>query len=455
MRVFIVGRDRELLTRRLFDSITTYLSTSYFADVETVDIPNCSRVRDLQQKLRSELAKLYESNGDFTEADRILQLDASVSSWLRPAKRLPQLSTRLEHTAAKVLEDHSDIRRSLALSSNPRFPLFSLLVQQHKAHGDKLAFRESLCFSPDIIGRSHLHLAAEMEDLDHLHWLFHNCSAQAMKQMESRDIFRLTPLMIAAYTGNVDVFRFLESQGAKMNALDPEGRSVLSLAAMAGHEDIVSHILSQHPSIMKDHFASCSPLHDAVAAGHRDVVELLLQHKAEPRDERPSHGGKKASEVAATHNHKELEAYLSELEDALEHQAMTSPADPLSQQLHSLKEQIHHAVAGTHSPDSGLSRSSTARTSSRRLSKRQRTATPGSHHNSPQSTFSLSGTPAPQPSVTSPGLGLSSQRMLGSLHHFTTFASTHHIVHNDNSTDPTFSEFLDFEGDSANDWNRV
>lgn len=457
IRAYIKGRDKELLTRRLSDCINAYLSTSNSAEVRNVDIPNGESFRHLRNRLRRELETLYDSQGDGSEADRMLQLDASVSSWSRPANRLRQLSSRLEHTAAKVLKGHDNIRRSLTLTEDPHFSLFSLLVQQHKGERDKFALRDSLCFSPDILGRSHLHLAVEMEDLDHLRWIHRHCWAEATKMIDIRDLFGLTPLMIAAYIGNVEVFKFLDTHGANSTALDPEGRSVLSLAAIAGHEDMVMYILSQHPSMLKDHFRTCSPLHDAAAAGHQKVVELLLKHKAEPRDLRDSYGFKKASEVAAKHNHTALEAYLLTVETRLEHEAMTSPADPVNQEIHErihlLKEQIQYVMACSQSPESLPPQQQVMRTSSPRPSKRQRFESTVTQQNSPQSTF-VAATPAP--SMISPEAAILLPPQQIHLQHFSSFGvSPHDIIRSDVATDHGFSDFISYTEDPAAEWNPV
>ncbi|PMD51449.1 ankyrin [Hyaloscypha bicolor E] len=64
-------------------------------------------------------------------------------------------------------------------------------------------------------------------------------------RLEEKDAWGWTPLLWAAYHGNVDVLGMLIDFDANKNVQDPDGRTPLSWAANEGHADAVICLLAK------------------------------------------------------------------------------------------------------------------------------------------------------------------------------------------------------------------
>ena len=62
--------------------------------------------------------------------------------------------------------------------------------------------------------------------------------------INGRNIFGLTPLCIAIYNGNEDMFKYLLSRGANVNVI-AEGMTTLCMAAESGNREIVRELLEK------------------------------------------------------------------------------------------------------------------------------------------------------------------------------------------------------------------
>lgn len=88
----------------------------------------------------------------------------------------------------------------------------------------------------------------------------------------------VTPLMTAVYHGGGAVVSLLLERGARIDALDSDGRDALCYAAAAGHEDILSLLAASETRA----FAPASPVLEtspyywAVIAGHPHILKRLI-----------------------------------------------------------------------------------------------------------------------------------------------------------------------------------
>lgn len=87
----------------------------------------------------------------------------------------------------------------------------------------------------------------------------------------------VTPLMIAAASGQLDILRMLVNCGAATAVADHEtGRSALHRACIRGHADAAKLLIQSGAAIDIDDASGCTPLMLAAQAGHADVVRILL-----------------------------------------------------------------------------------------------------------------------------------------------------------------------------------
>lgn len=137
----------------------------------------------------------------------------------------------------------------------------------------------------DVLSRTPGHLAAETGNAS----LLQSVYAFPIEPDAQRDIYNMTALCIAAYMGDLDIFKALHQAGHGLDVRDAADRSVLCIAAGAGHPDIVEYILShgygpnegynlEQGRLHQPH--TYSPLHAAAAGGYIEVAQILLKHKA-------------------------------------------------------------------------------------------------------------------------------------------------------------------------------
>lgn len=364
------------------------------------DAARNSHFNQILNTIRNELVKLYTSQHDSAEANCLRMMPGRRSQYLEglTENTLPSLSTNLLKSMDSAVGDILEpARKGLDLDPGrpSRISATHLALLSNRLYGNIDARDVGFDMSCDMIGRNALHIAVERADVDYVRaWLEEtkNNPSLLSNTKDKRDIFGLTPLMISAYQGCVDVFRLLLEAGAELKPQTRSGRSLLSLAAMAGNESIVAEILSRGVKI-QDHINFCSPIHDAAASGRSEsIILLLLEHNAEPRYEHPAYPGQCASKVAREKGHRKIARILQDAETRL------NATKPVSDDIvKHLQERLDH-MANSSSPDSPSTTISTSRLSpgieTNRRVKRQRSIH-YEYNSSPMS--SSSSTPRVQP----------------------------------------------------------
>ena len=93
----------------------------------------------------------------------------------------------------------------------------------------------------------------------------------------------LTPLLLAADTGNLSIVEVLLNRGADIDATDEQGRTALFLATERGHEDIVSLLLEKGcDTEVTDDLLGQTPLLRSASMGQSKMCVVLLNHGADP-----------------------------------------------------------------------------------------------------------------------------------------------------------------------------
>jgi Ankyrin repeats (3 copies) len=236
-------------------------------------------VRESQVKLQitivRKLSEIYAARNDLPEAEYwlrrlgVLSADAKgdMPDWM--ANQLARSFRRTSRMARTVLDDlelDSDIRARLHFSKAGPCPAVHRAIRAgHVKVVRVLSNTPTAMGESDLIGRTPCHIAAEIGQSQFL-------NAQCIFEgIDRRDIFQCTPLLIAAYHGNLECLTQLVKMGADTEARTRDGRSALAVAASAGHEDVVQYLVEKgfdhsdiRPSTSSPHFAAPSQGHDII-----------------------------------------------------------------------------------------------------------------------------------------------------------------------------------------------
>lgn len=136
---------------------------------------------------------------------------------------------------------------------------------------------ESL-WKKDPFKRNAIHVAAAKSNAKFLAKI--DLSNQEKVQLlKDQDVFGDTPLMLAAYHGDVNTFQALWDTGVGLDLRDGCGRSIMVIACFAGSLEIVKFLLGRRVS-QHDHnvFRRQGPLYVAAARNNFEICKMLLEH---------------------------------------------------------------------------------------------------------------------------------------------------------------------------------
>ncbi|HQR05092.1 MAG: ankyrin repeat domain-containing protein [Proteobacteria bacterium] len=154
-----------------------------------------------------------------------------------------------------------------------------------------------------------LGVAAEVGDTGRIgRWLDEGMSPDALADRIG------TPLMIAAWEGNISLMEYLVSRGARVNAMNAHGEQALMMAAWKGQKAAVAWLLDHGAQVSRPGL-QWSALHYAVFAGHGEVAQLLMARGADVNGRAPN--GSTVLMMAAREGH-----------EALAHTLLEAGADP-------------------------------------------------------------------------------------------------------------------------------
>lgn len=89
-----------------------------------------------------------------------------------------------------------------------------------------------------------------------------------------------TPLMLASFSGQLEVVELLLKHDADVYSTDLGGNSALHWAAFSGHVDCAQRLIEQHADVDARNNFGWTPLLQATARRHLEVVMLLINHGA-------------------------------------------------------------------------------------------------------------------------------------------------------------------------------
>ncbi|XP_028917316.1 fibronectin type 3 and ankyrin repeat domains protein 1 isoform X2 [Ornithorhynchus anatinus] len=160
------------------------------------------------------------------------------------------------------------------------------------------------------LSSEHLHRAVTMNDEELLVRVLQGRLVKILVQngtdVSGRNSSGKDSLMLACYSGHLDIVQYLRAHGASWEARDLGGCTALHWAADGGHCHVIEWMLQDGCKVnVLDAVSGWSPLMRVSAvSGHRDVASLLIEAGADVnvRDK----DGKTPLMVAVLNNHEEL-----------------------------------------------------------------------------------------------------------------------------------------------------
>ena len=129
----------------------------------------------------------------------------------------------------------------------------------------------------DRHGTEAMHEAAEEGHVDAMRWL----QAQGADVNARTDDYGFTPMHDAAFNGHVDAMRWLQAQGADVNTRDDDGATPMHVAALNGHVDAMRWLQAQGADVNARDNSGETPMHYAAYNGHVDAMRWLQAQGAD------------------------------------------------------------------------------------------------------------------------------------------------------------------------------
>jgi ankyrin repeat protein len=126
--------------------------------------------------------------------------------------------------------------------------------------------------------------AIEDGDLDAIRVMIEDESASVDTPIEYGD-HSITPLLKAAWDGELEIVQYLISKGANVNAIDGSTNGTALMNAVVGnHTEIVKALLAAKADVKVKNRFDFNAFTSAVAAGNQEIAALLLDAGAKPDD---------------------------------------------------------------------------------------------------------------------------------------------------------------------------
>lgn len=150
----------------------------------------------------------------------------------------------------------------------------SKVSKDKKVKADKAKVTEWVPLDPPELQQPHhIFAAVARGDLSLLEELLEGRDVNSIRQGSD------SLLHTAAEHGQLSIIELLLQSGAKLDAMDPQGRTALHRAALRGHTAAATALVTAGADIYTCDNASKTPLHLAAQNGHQDTVEALVEEE--------------------------------------------------------------------------------------------------------------------------------------------------------------------------------
>ena len=246
------------------------------------DDDSLKEINNIHHSVTHKLLLIALKEEDHAEAGRLRRIlakhDPRMASSLSAS--LSETSKRMRSTF-DTLRLPSMVRQAFNISTAIDLypPLHLALKYRMTAAICKLGDTElESLWEKDPFKRNAIHVAAAKSNAKFLAKI--DLSNQDKAQLlKDQDVFGDTPLMLAAYHGDVNTFQALWDTGVGLDLRDGRGRSIMVIACFAGSLEIVKFLLGRRVS-QHDHnvFSRQGPLYVAAARNKFEICKILLEH---------------------------------------------------------------------------------------------------------------------------------------------------------------------------------
>ncbi|KAK2714307.1 hypothetical protein QYM36_008761 [Artemia franciscana] len=118
-----------------------------------------------------------------------------------------------------------------------------------------------------------LHIASKYNNLEIVKYLVSEGSNVNAKTNDGRK-----PIHVAAKSGHIDTVEFFLSKGLRIDVSDAENRTLLHYAVDANQLEVVKYLIAKGADVNANDISVQSPLHGAAFYGYKEIVEVLLKN---------------------------------------------------------------------------------------------------------------------------------------------------------------------------------
>ncbi|XP_067685768.1 ankyrin-3-like [Haliotis asinina] len=167
------------------------------------------------------------------------------------------------------------------INSNDRKGMTPMLLAAYRGKSDVLGLlikKGANALAVDHRKRNILHLSCTGGHVDTVRYVLNQTSVD----INSKDHIETTPVLLAAYHGEIKVFDILVKNGADLTAVDECGDNILHCACRGGSVEITNRILMQNiVDINSKGDEGMTPVLMAASEGEREVFDFLVTQGAD------------------------------------------------------------------------------------------------------------------------------------------------------------------------------
>lgn len=158
--------------------------------------------------------------------------------------------------------------------------------------------------------------------------------------IEVRDSWQQTALIIAAANGYQEIIQYLIENGSKIEARNNTKKTALIKAAENGHQEVLQYLIKQGANIEAKDKDKETPLIKAAQNGNKEAVQCLIKYGANIKVQNKD--GKTALDCAKEKEHSQIVQYLEEVYKNPEKYQLKSQEELKHKILKMLPEQLAH-----------------------------------------------------------------------------------------------------------------